>query len=512
MAFWQDNAEAGEYDYDFTNYEATTVNPGWYFSAGVIGLCLLINATLPIWLAIGKWWDQSNYQKQLNGWRQRQRQRKKDKLKGRGKRRFVDSISHNKTSATDKSDANDEEKGDGGLKNSDGHPRAEQRVTEATQMIDLGSISQLDLDDYPADCDVGSTSNGRNTDIKKDEDENRSVVSTASRASRASKAASAILDSRPRNGKGTARSGIQAYKNRGEKKQNRDIKMAGELIAAQHEDSECHPIMEGSSSSQSGSRKGDDVDELHGNDGGDVLPPLGNDAVTPLDTVSNCGGNADDRERLAAAGIEDVGEDVDDEKCSVMTGDKGNAVPTILRYKYRIGRRRKSCCTKLLEVADWDADSRRLCSLAFIYAGQGMVSEFFSILKVALMGHYMGIREVNARIITKTLYSFTGILVHGFTDALGLLVPQAHGADNPLMVGRYLQLVIVIYNIMQIPAAIIWGFWTYDAIIWFGYDEETAEIGQYYGTCLTWVGVGVLYRFFVSSVMIDVTSTIKCII
>jgi len=487
MAFWQDNAEAGEYDYDFTDYEAATVDPGWYFSAGVIGLCLLINATLPIWLAIGKWWDQSKYQKQLNERRQRQRQKKKDKLNGKGKRRFVDSISHNNNKPTTNiSNTKDEEKGDGGLKNTDGHAQAEHRVTEATQMIDLGSISQLDLHDYLADYDVGSTSINRNTNINDDDDddddEKRSVVSTASRASRVSKAASDILDSRPRPAKGTARSVNNAYKNRGEKKQKRDIKMAGELIAAQREDSECHPILEGSSSSQSDRKKGDDAEELHGNDGGDVLSPLGNDAVTPLDTVSNYGGKVDDddRERLAAAGIEVIAVDLDDEKCSVMTGDKGSAVPTMLRYKYRIGRRRKACGTKLLEVADWDADSRRLCSLAFIYAGQGMVSEFFSILKVALMGHYMGIREVNARIITKTLYSFTGILVHGFTDALGLLVPQAHGADNPLMVGRYLQLVIVIYNIMQIPAAIIWGFWTYDAIIWFGYDEETAEIGQMY--------------------------------
>lgn len=68
----------------------------------------------------------------------------------------------------------------------------------------------------------------------------------------------------------------------------------------------------------------------------------------------------------------------------------------------------------------------------------------------------------------------------GFEEALGLLVPQAHGADNNIMVGRYLQLVIVIYNIMQIPAGIIWGLWTYDAIIWFGYDDKTAEIGQQY--------------------------------
>lgn len=484
MAFWEDNSEAGEYDYDFSEYESTTVDPGWYFSAGVIGLCLAINATLPIWLAVGKWWDRSSWQKQLNGRRQRQREVKRDKLKGKGKRRFIDSATSKEQALTAKSTNdidNNEDGGKDGISSNSRHAQVEPLSTEAKQVLDLGSVTRFDLDDY-------ATNNNPEHDAKGDndnDDEMRSVVSSTSRTSRVSKAASSILDARPRTAKGTARSGIQGYKNRATKKQNRDIKMAGELIAAQHEDSECHPIFEGSSPSSSRKVCGeDDEDDLvHHGDGveAEFLSPLSNDAITPLDTVSNHGGGDEcyERERLAMAAC-DGGFGDDDDKSSVMTGDKHSTVPTVLRSKYRIGRRRKNCTTKVLEVADWDADSRRLCSLAFIYAGQGMVSEFFSILKVALIAHFMGTREVNARIITKTLFSFTGILISGFTEALGILVPQAHGADNPLMVGRYLQLVIVIYNIMQIPAAAIWALYTYDAIIWFGYDEETAEIGQMY--------------------------------
>jgi MatE len=476
MAFWEDNAEAGEYDYDFTEYVTTTKNPEWYFSAGVIAFCLLLNATLPLWLAIGKWWDQSSWQAQLNERRQRKREEKRKKLQGKGTRRFIASTSKkdDKSKTTTKGAVVGCAGGDTAHGTGDGEDRPEPRITTQTEIFDLGSLAKLDIDDddenehgdYFGNRTVGRQYlNQYNGPVDLDEyDETRSIMSSTSSVSNvASSVANNILDARPRRIKGSRGGPTEAYKRRGEKKKNRDIKMAGELIAAQHEDEECHPISDGTSSGKDDVRgvtttMKDNLDNISAKC--DIMSPLSGDAITPLDTVSNHGG--------------------DDDKSSVMTGDKHSAVPTVLRYKYRVGRRRKSCCTKLLEVADWDTDSRRLCSLAFIYAGQGLVSEFFSILKIALMSHYMGIREVNAKIITNTLYSFTGILVNGFTDALGLLVPQAHGADNPLMVGRYLQLVIVIYNVMQIPAAIIWGLYTYDAIIWFGYDEETAEIGQMY--------------------------------
>jgi hypothetical protein len=60
------------------------------------------------------------------------------------------------------------------------------------------------------------------------------------------------------------------------------------------------------------------------------------------------------------------------------------------------------------------------------------------------------------------------------------LGPQADGAGNDLLVGRYLQLGIIFYTLAAIPGVIIWSIWAEEAILWLGFDEETARLGQGY--------------------------------
>ena len=57
-------------------------------------------------------------------------------------------------------------------------------------------------------------------------------------------------------------------------------------------------------------------------------------------------------------------------------------------------------------------------------------------------------------------------------------MPHAEGAGNDLLAGRYLQLAIILYTIMSIPSVILWSLCTYQAVLWFGFDEETATISQ----------------------------------
>lgn len=64
--------------------------------------------------------------------------------------------------------------------------------------------------------------------------------------------------------------------------------------------------------------------------------------------------------------------------------------------------------------------------------------------------------------------------------ATGTLGPQADGAGNDLLVGRYLQLGMLFYIILSIPSLVIWSILTEKTIVWFGFDPETAEIGQGY--------------------------------
>ena len=65
-------------------------------------------------------------------------------------------------------------------------------------------------------------------------------------------------------------------------------------------------------------------------------------------------------------------------------------------------------------------------------------------------------------------------------QAIGVLVPQADGSGNDLLVGRYLQIGTVFNVLFQIPGFLVWSFYMYDTIIWFGFDEETAIISQKY--------------------------------
>jgi Na+-driven multidrug efflux pump len=78
-----------------------------------------------------------------------------------------------------------------------------------------------------------------------------------------------------------------------------------------------------------------------------------------------------------------------------------------------------------------------------------------------------------------------------------VLVPHADGAGNDLLVGKYLQLAFVFYAAMTIPGVIIWVTRTEDALRWFGFDDETAFIGQEYAyTYLFYLFVDGILRGF----------------
>ena len=64
--------------------------------------------------------------------------------------------------------------------------------------------------------------------------------------------------------------------------------------------------------------------------------------------------------------------------------------------------------------------------------------------------------------------------------AIGNLVPHAIGTKNDLLVGRYLQLSMILFTILSIPGIVVWCFWTGEAVLWFGFDQETATLSQHF--------------------------------
>jgi Na+-driven multidrug efflux pump len=65
-------------------------------------------------------------------------------------------------------------------------------------------------------------------------------------------------------------------------------------------------------------------------------------------------------------------------------------------------------------------------------------------------------------------------------SAIGTVGPQAHGAKNNLLVGRYMQIGIIFYILGSLPGVLIWSFLTDETVLWFGFDEETASLAQGY--------------------------------
>ena len=58
--------------------------------------------------------------------------------------------------------------------------------------------------------------------------------------------------------------------------------------------------------------------------------------------------------------------------------------------------------------------------------------------------------------------------------------PQASGVGNHKLIGRYIQLAIIFNFLTSIPGILIWTFFAEDAVLWFGFDEDTAAAAKSY--------------------------------
>ena len=140
----------------------------------------------------------------------------------------------------------------------------------------------------------------------------------------------------------------------------------------------------------------------------------------------------------------------------------------------------QSLWNQFLDIVYWDDESKRLLALTIPYTIQGCTQGLFQMVNVAIIGNHVGVMQANAFVVVAILLEFSGTLTYGFGEAIGVLVPQAGGAGNLMLAGRYLQLSQILYSVTTIPTIIVWTIWTEDAVLWFGFDKETATISQEY--------------------------------
>ncbi|CAJ1949759.1 unnamed protein product [Cylindrotheca closterium] len=150
--------------------------------------------------------------------------------------------------------------------------------------------------------------------------------------------------------------------------------------------------------------------------------------------------------------------------------------------------REMSLGERLVDCSTWDKEMKKIVSLWIPYSISGATEGFAQIVNFGIISHFIGLREANAYVTVVILTEFTDVFTYGFIEAVGVLGPQADGARNDLLVGRYMQLSLIFYTLCNIPGLLIWSFYTEPAVIWLGFDEETARLAQGYAYPLLAMG------------------------
>jgi len=134
----------------------------------------------------------------------------------------------------------------------------------------------------------------------------------------------------------------------------------------------------------------------------------------------------------------------------------------------------------LLDLVVWDFESKRIIKLAIPFATQAFSTGILEMVTVAVIGRVLGTKEVSAFVVVRTLVDVTSKFFGGFHESIATLAAQALGRGNRKLVGQYVQLSMVLYVICYLPFVVLWWIYMSDLILWLGFDQDTAMIGQEY--------------------------------
>lgn len=133
---------------------------------------------------------------------------------------------------------------------------------------------------------------------------------------------------------------------------------------------------------------------------------------------------------------------------------------------------------RTVALSEWDFEMRRLMKLILPFATQALFTGLLDVCTVATIGKLIGTREVAAYVVVDMLVSLSNEFVGGFWNALTTLCSQAAGAKQHKLCGQYVQMALLLYIFFSIPFMCLWWAQTENVLLWFGFDEETAEIGR----------------------------------
>lgn len=181
--------------------------------------------------------------------------------------------------------------------------------------------------------------------------------------------------------------------------------------------------------------------------------------------------------------------------------------------------RQSSCETvsnKMKDLAQYDNESKQILKLALPFATGEIIASIFEVMKLVIINKYIGTVALTSYVIAGTLLEMSDEFIGGIMDACTTIVPHCVGTGNNYLAGQYVQMTAILYLIASLPAAIFWWYYMYDAIIWFGFDDEIASLGESF-TQIALVemaisGLGETFELFLEVTGFETFSTVYSIV
>ena len=139
---------------------------------------------------------------------------------------------------------------------------------------------------------------------------------------------------------------------------------------------------------------------------------------------------------------------------------------------------------RLLEIAEWDKEMKRIVSLAIPFSLAAVSRGAFETVRVALVANFIGTDAVGAYTIVLIVLGLTQEFFGGFALTNSSLCSHAVGAGNDYQAGQYVQISCILLSLFMIPNVLLWMFLTDDVVRLFGFNEAACKMAQDYARFL----------------------------
>jgi hypothetical protein len=130
---------------------------------------------------------------------------------------------------------------------------------------------------------------------------------------------------------------------------------------------------------------------------------------------------------------------------------------------------------ELIDIADPDAETKRLLCLSVPLTLTETVPALFDAILVGLIANYIGTDPVVAMVLAELLIQLTNLCTIGVIDAQYTMCSRATKVNNFFLMGQYVQISAIIYSLVSLPAIIIWCCSMKATVLWFGMSEYVAQ-------------------------------------